>query len=171
MKLKRKYLPEFVYGSIDGTVSTFAVVAGVMGASLNSSVVLILGFANLLADGFSMAVSNYFSVKSDSEIKGKGPRKNPLNTGAATFLSFFVVGTIPLISFVAAVFVPFFRGNEFLCSAILTGAALFGVGFAKGEVVGKRPFVSGAETLSLGGVAAGLAFGVGYLIKILVLGA
>ena len=170
MKLKRKYLPEFVYGSIDGTVSTFAVVAGVTGASLSSLVVLILGFANLLADGFSMAVSNYFSVKSDSEMRGKRSRKNPVNTGAATFLSFFVIGMIPLISFVLAVFVPFFRNNEFLYSAIFTGAALFGVGFVKGEVIRKRPFVSGAETLFIGGIAAGLAFGAGYLIKTLIQG-
>ena len=55
-------LEDFVYGATDGAVTTFAVVAGVIGASLSSSVVLILGFANLLADGFSMGcwkVSGY----------------------------------------------------------------------------------------------------------------
>ena len=52
------YLEEFVYGATDGAVTTFAVVAGVVGASLSPSVVLILGFANLFADGFSMAVGN-----------------------------------------------------------------------------------------------------------------
>jgi len=57
--VERKYLSEFVYGGTDGAVTTFAVVAGVMGASLSSAIVLILGFANLFADGFSMAVSDY----------------------------------------------------------------------------------------------------------------
>lgn len=58
------YLGEFVYGGIDGSVTTFAVVAGSAGAELSSSIVLILGFANLLADGFSMSVGAYLSQKS-----------------------------------------------------------------------------------------------------------
>lgn len=59
------YLGEFVYGGIDGSVTTFAVVAGSVGAGLDSSVILILGFANLLADGFSMSVGAYLSAKSE----------------------------------------------------------------------------------------------------------
>ena len=55
-KLEKRYLPEFVYGGIDGAVTTFAVVAGVIGASLSPAIVLILGFANLFADGFSMDI-------------------------------------------------------------------------------------------------------------------
>lgn len=57
------YLADFVYGGIDGAVTTFAVVAGVTGASLSSAIILILGMANLLADGFSMAASNYSATK------------------------------------------------------------------------------------------------------------
>lgn len=57
------HLDDFVYGSIDGTVTTFAVVAGVIGAALSPSIVLILGFANLFADGFSMAAANYQAQK------------------------------------------------------------------------------------------------------------
>lgn len=59
------YLGEFVYGGIDGSVTTFAVVAGAAGAGLPSSVVIILGFANLIADGFSMSVGSYLSTKSE----------------------------------------------------------------------------------------------------------
>ena len=55
----QSYLRDWVYGGIDGAVTTFAVAAGVAGASLSPQIVLILGFANLLADGFSMAVANY----------------------------------------------------------------------------------------------------------------
>ena len=67
MKIKelQQYLPEFVYGGIDGAVTTFAVVAGATGANLESSVVIILGFANLIADGFSMSVGSYLSHKAD----------------------------------------------------------------------------------------------------------
>lgn len=62
-----KYISEFVYGGMDGCVTTFAVVAGSAGAGLSTKVVLILGFANLIADGFSMSVGNYLSVKSERE--------------------------------------------------------------------------------------------------------
>lgn len=61
------YLGEFVYGGIDGSVTTFAVVAGSVGAGLESSVIIILGFANLLADGFAMSVGAYLSTKSEQD--------------------------------------------------------------------------------------------------------
>jgi hypothetical protein len=60
-----QYLGDFVYGGLDGIITTFAVVSGVAGASLGTSVVLILGMANLLADGFSMATGAYLSTKSE----------------------------------------------------------------------------------------------------------
>ncbi len=62
-----QYIGEFVYGGLDGIITTFAVVSGVAGAELGASVVLILGLANLLADGFSMAVGAYLSSKSEHE--------------------------------------------------------------------------------------------------------
>jgi len=68
----RKYLPQFVYGGIDGIVTTFAVTAGVVGANLPLTVILILGFANLFADGFSMAASSYLSSESQAELDGEG---------------------------------------------------------------------------------------------------
>lgn len=65
----RSLLKDFVYGGIDGAVTTFAVVAGVVGAHLESKTILILGFANILADGFSMAASNYLGTKTELEEK------------------------------------------------------------------------------------------------------
>ncbi len=62
------HFDDFIYGSIDGAVTTFAIVAGVMGASLPSAIILILGFANLFADGFSMAAANYQSSKARNEF-------------------------------------------------------------------------------------------------------
>ena len=58
---------DFIYGAIDGAVTTFAVVAGVVGASLSPNIILILGFANMFADGFSMAVANYQASKAHNE--------------------------------------------------------------------------------------------------------
>jgi len=65
------YLRDWVYGAIDGTVTTFAVVAGVMGAELSTSVIVILGVANLFADGFSMAASNYLGTRAEDERREK----------------------------------------------------------------------------------------------------
>lgn len=61
------YLRDWVYGGIDGAVTTFAIVAGSVGANLSTRVILILGVANLLADGFSMAAANYSGSKSENE--------------------------------------------------------------------------------------------------------
>ncbi len=63
----QEYLGELVYGGIDGSVTTFAVVAGAAGAQLDSAVVIILGFSNLIADGFAMSVGSYLSTKSKQE--------------------------------------------------------------------------------------------------------
>lgn len=61
------YLRDWVYGGIDGTVTTFAIMAGVVGANLSSTVVVVLGLANLLADGFSMAAGNYTGTKAEHD--------------------------------------------------------------------------------------------------------
>lgn len=67
----QEYLGEFVYGGIDGCVTTFAVVAGSVGAGLDSSIIIILGFANLFADGFAMSVGAYLSTKSEKDNYNK----------------------------------------------------------------------------------------------------
>lgn len=61
------YLRDWVYGGIDGTVTTFAIMAGVVGADLSATVVVVLGLANLLADGFSMAAGNYTGTKAERD--------------------------------------------------------------------------------------------------------
>lgn len=68
-KTEGEYIGDFVYGALDGIVTTFAVVAGATGASLSPGVIMILGFANLLGDGVSMSLGNYLSTKSESEYK------------------------------------------------------------------------------------------------------
>lgn len=62
------YLGDFVFGAIDGTVTTFAVVAGSAGAGLDPGIAIVLGVANLLADGFSMAVGNYLSTNAEAQL-------------------------------------------------------------------------------------------------------
>lgn len=63
------YLRDFIYGAIDGTITTFAVVSGVAGAGLESGVIIILGMANLLGDGFSMAAGNFLGIRAERQLK------------------------------------------------------------------------------------------------------
>lgn len=66
-KRSPSYLQDFIYGAIDGTVTTFAVVAGVEGANLDETIVVLLGGANLIADGFSMAASNFLGTRAEAQ--------------------------------------------------------------------------------------------------------
>lgn len=70
------YIKSIVYGGIDGIVTTFAVVTGSAGAGLSAGVIIILGFANLIADGISMAVGDYLSTKSESEFTTQQKEKH-----------------------------------------------------------------------------------------------
>lgn len=69
------YIKDIVYGGLDGIITTFAVVSGVAGAQLGASIILILGIANLLADGFSMGTGDYLSTKSEREFYDKEARR------------------------------------------------------------------------------------------------
>ena len=64
---RQNYLRDWIYGGIDGSVTTFAVVSGVVGAQFSPRIILVMGFANLVADGFSMAASNFLGTKAESE--------------------------------------------------------------------------------------------------------
>jgi VIT1/CCC1 family predicted Fe2+/Mn2+ transporter len=73
-KNKPQTISDAVLGGIDGCVTTFAIVAGAVGAGFSASVALIMGFANLFADGFSMAVSNYEAIKAQREFREQARR-------------------------------------------------------------------------------------------------
>lgn len=169
MKLRKVYIAEFVYGAIDGTVTTFAVMAGALGASLAPSIVLILGFANLFADGFSMAVSNYLSRKSESRVMSERENeKDPLYTAVATFVSFVSVGVVPLLPFVFAFAHPFIDKHTFALSAVCTAFAFSVIGYMRGWVTNQSKTVAVGETLLIGELAAVIAFSVGYFLHQLV---
>lgn len=219
------YLRDFVYGGIDGAVTTFAVVCGVAGAGLSPGIVIILGLANLVGDGFSMAASNFLGSRADLQLlqrtrqieeqhiarypegereevrqilAAKGfcgdvleqavgtitsdrdlwvetmlreehglsvERPSPLRAAAVTFVAFIAIGFLPLIAFLTDLLFPQMVARPFLWSTGLTGIGFFIVGAVKSRFVDDRWYLAGLETLSVGGIAAALAFAAGYLLR------
>ncbi len=218
------YLGEFVYGGIDGCVTTFAVVAGAVGAGLDSVIIIILGFANLLADGFAMSVGAYLSAKSEKDnynkhkqveywevdnlpeveteeireiYRAKGfegelleqvvevitadkdrwvdvmmkeelhmmeDSKSPFYMGLVTYISFILIGLIPLLTYVWDYFNPI-EGNLFLIASILTAIGFIIVGFLKTYVTETKIVKGVLETLALGVIAALVAYFVGDFLE------
>jgi VIT1/CCC1 family predicted Fe2+/Mn2+ transporter len=130
-------------------VTTFAVVAGATGGDLTSKIIIILGLANLFADGASMSISAYLSAKSE-----KIGKKTPLSIALWTLVAFIIVGFIPLVPYV-------FDIGTFQLSCLMTGVAFFGIGAVKGHVARHGWFFSAVQTLALGTVAALIAYYVG----------
>lgn len=214
------YLRDWVFGGIDGAVTTFAIVAGVAGAQLSTSVILVLGLANLLADGFSMAAGNYSGVKAEKDdynrlremeirhiaITPEGEReevrqifaakgfegadleravdiitesherwvrvmmeeehgapkveRSAIKAGLVTFGAFFVCGAVPLL--------PFMIGGAqqaMSIATIMTGITFFGIGALKAKWSTAPWWASGLETFMIGMIAAGVAYGVGALLR------
>ena len=76
---RHHYLGDFVLGAVDGAVTTFAVVAGATGAGLSAGVALVLGLANVFADGFSMAIGNFLRARSDQQVLARYRQEEELH--------------------------------------------------------------------------------------------
>lgn len=96
MDIIHKNIPNIIYGGLDGIITTLAIIVGVIGAKQNMMVAFILSLANLIADGFSMAVSSYESI-----LINEYPYHN-LYRGVFTFIAFILIGGIPLLFFLWA---------------------------------------------------------------------
>lgn len=220
-----QHIKSAVYGGLDGIITTFAVVAGAAGASLGSGVVLILGFANLVADGLSMAIGDYLSTKAEQEyhqaerrreqweidhfpegekkemielytakgmpaedarqmveILARHPKawaevmlveelgivdsgESPLANAVVTFCSFALFGLVPLLSYVLVRWLPVLSSYCFPAACAATAFTLFVLGAAKVKLTGRNWFLSGLETLAVGGIAAAAAYAVGVLLR------
>jgi len=226
-----RYMGELVYGGIDGSVTTFAVVSAAVGAGLSTAVILILGLANLIADGFAMSVGAYLSKKTERDhyrkqreveawevdhmpekereeireiYQAKGfegdlleqvvntitadkerwvevmmkeelgmveDDRSPLACGTATFISFLLVGAIPLLTFVFHVLWDPMSLHEpasltlFWIASALTTVGFMGIGWLKSRVTALTPWRSMRETLVLGSLASALSFVAGFLLE------
>ena len=163
----RHYIRDLVYGANDGIITTFAVVAGVTGGSLSHLAVLVVGAANLAADGVAMGVGNLLAIRAhESALIADGrPQEEayPWKHGLATLLAFVGAGSLPLLPYV----LPIQGDWRPLGSVALTMAALFGVGAARAAVTRDRWCRTGFEMLLLGGVVALAAYAAGALVAAL----
>lgn len=167
------YLREFVYGGIDGAVTTFAVVAGATGARFDVKILLVLGFANLIADGFSMGVGSYLSTKSEQELMVKRGESikdepSPVINGATTYVAFILVGLVPLLSYTVDAMFGLGLENLFAIAIGLTALAFIGIGILKSRVAQSNMYRAVAETLILGAIAASAAYFLGDVLERLI---
>jgi VIT1/CCC1 family predicted Fe2+/Mn2+ transporter len=160
----RHYIRDLVYGANDGVNTTFAVVSGVAGGQLSQLAVLVVGAANLAADGVSMGVGNYLSIRADErarEAEGLPElERSPWKHGLATLVAFVVAGGVPLAPYLF----PGTSSQQLVISTALTFTTLFLLGASRALVTRDRWLRTGLETLALGSVVAGAAYGAGYLM-------
>ena len=160
------YIGDLVYGANDGILTSFAVVAGVTGGALSARTVLIVGMANLFADGLSMGVGNYLSIRARESALEQQQRPeeeaHPARHGFATFLAFAIAGAVPLLPY----FLPGIEQQFEMAIACALGAQ-FAVGAGRSLVTASRWWVSGLEMLALGAVVAAVAYLTGAVIAVL----
>lgn len=160
--MKKTYARNFVYGASDGVITTYAIVAGVFGAELPHQTAIILGLANLIADGFSMAASNYISLVSfNSSSKSKS---DALAQSLVTFIAFVSFGLLPLTPILIRLFIPDFKGL-FFATAMLAMCAFFLLGILKARWEKQSFLISIFITTLIGMSAAFLAYWAGNLIS------
>lgn len=161
LAIARHYIRDLVYGANDGLITTFAVVVGAVGGGLSPRAMLILGSANLFADGLSMGVGNYLSIRShESALAALGAPEEearPVRHGLATLVAFVAAGAVPLV--------PFALGAAadlgLAWSVALTFTMLFTVGALRALVTVERWWIGGFEMLLLGVAVAIAAYAAG----------
>jgi VIT1/CCC1 family predicted Fe2+/Mn2+ transporter len=162
----RHYIRDLVYGANDGLITTFAVVSGVAGGQLSQLAVLVIGAANLAADGVSMGVGNFMAIRADERAREADGlpelERHPWKHGMATLLAFVIAGSIPLAPYV----LPGISSGQAMLSSTMTFATLFLLGAARAVVTRDRWWKTGLESLALGTAVAGAAYGAGYLVAL-----
>jgi VIT1/CCC1 family predicted Fe2+/Mn2+ transporter len=157
------YLRDVVYGASDGVITTTAVIAGTAGASFEPRVGIVLGLANLAADGVSMGVSNYLGLKSELEQTGASVEvEKPWRHGVATTSAFVLAGAVPLLSYLARART---QQEQLLLALALAAAVLALVGAARARFVARRAWSCALEMLLVAGGASGVAYLLGVLVE------
>lgn len=144
-------------------MTTLAIISGATGAALHPRIGLILGVANLMADGLSMGASNYLGLKAELEQTGRSiEQEKPLRHGMATAAAFAVAGSVPLLAYVL---VPVAGGAIFAWAVLLSALALVVLGLLRARLSAKGRLRSVAEVIAIGAIASAAAYGVGLFAQ------
>ena len=159
----RHYIRELIYGANDGIITTFAVVAGVSGRQLPERAILIIGTANLFADGVSMAVGAYQSIRAHEAVLASSelPEEEafPIRHAVMTFAAFVVAGVVPLLPYASGAL----KTDAFSMSLALTLITLFAIGASRAFVSAVAWWKAGLDMLWLGVAVATIAYAAGSL--------
>lgn len=145
-----KFSSDIIYGGIDGTITTFAIIAASLGSGQYSSTIIILALASLIADAFSMGVSSY-----ESEINNHNKAKY---RGMFTFVSFILIGILPIIAYYILIngTIKFDDDIMFMILLSIILFILFAIGLYKSYIIGNRNNVQIALRTTLTGGIAGI---------------
>ena len=171
---------DWMYGATNGAVTTFVIVAGVVGADLPTMVAPILGLANLFANGFATAARRYNNTKlardnydrshaeADwaTDVGAKDHEfstcmRSPAQAALNTFTAFIVCGLVPLIAYLL---VP----TQLTVCVVATACTLFAIGKVKSRYSLNAWWRSGMDTVFLGMCAAAMAYAAGHTLRLLI---
>lgn len=156
-------LSEFIYGGMDGVITTVAIIGGTLGAQIPSNYALILGASNVLADGFSMGISRYNSlINVQDKTNGELSRKSPLLSGLYTFIFFVLMGSIPLLPLI--IIHPNSIDLMKFYLLLFAMASFIIIGLIKG-LQNNKIIRSITETLVIGMIGALISFNVARFVK------
>ena len=169
-------LRDWTYGATNGAVTTFVIVAGVVGADLPTMVAPVLGLAILFANGFATAARRYTNTKLAHRSRAKAVlaeditakdydlsryMRSPTQAALNTFAAFILCGLVPLIAFLLA-------PTKLSVCVVATACAFFAIGAAKSRYSLTAWWRSGLDTVFLGMGAAALAYAAGHTLRLLI---
>ena len=151
-------LRDFVYGFHDGMVTTLAAIVAITVAGLDNRIIILVGFANMIADGISMSLGGYLSSKSEKEYIKKLDL-HPAKIALITFLSFVFAAFIPIVPYF---FLPSVAALPYVI--VISVASFFIVGSLRTLYTKKNWLVAGLEMLAIGVIAIIAAYLIGSYI-------
>lgn len=159
---KAMYVRSFVFGGEDSLVSTVGLLSGVAAAGIGKSEIILTGTILIFVEALSMAVGSFLSENSAEEYLSKTelPLRSSMTTGGIMFISYFVLGFIPLTPYLI-----WPVSVAFSASIVASLIALTMLGWLSGREFKVSAWRSGLKMLILGGLAIGIGIIVGQLIR------
>lgn len=156
------YVRNFIFGAEDSLVSTVGLLSGVATAGANRADIVITGVVLIFVEAFSMAVGSFLSQEATEEYqrRGKVHLKTTFISGGIMFVSYFVVGIIPLLPYLINKI-----SNPFWVSIVVTLCALFLLGVISAEVLRTKIWRNALRMLIIGGLAVGIGVLVGQVFN------